>query len=68
MAEYEECAVVYVQMWGKPVRDKAGSLVSVRKRLPYVVHRGKEIEFARIPQARAWALENGYAGIRVELT
>lgn len=49
-------ATVYVSIW------RHG-----RKELPKpcVVHKGKRLSFPRIPNARAWALENGYAGIRV---
>lgn len=70
MAEYEECATVYVQMWGTP-QYRQGPLGDrvlekiVRER-PHVIHNGQKVHFANIPLARAWALENGYVGIRVE--
>lgn len=60
-------AIVYVTSGGKARYNSQGHLLKVERESPYIMHKGKRVSFPRIPNARAWALENGYAGIRVEL-
>lgn len=56
---------VFINLWGSTVGAGDKRRYVVPK--PWVRHNGRKVEFEKLANARAFAFENGYGGVRVEV-